>query len=126
MTSQYPTRLTVLFDGGCPLCSREISHYRQLAPVGEVEWIDVTREADRLVCFGVTSQAAMQTFHVLDRDGHLHLGVRGFLVLWEALPYYRQLARLCRFLHVIPLLEWGYARFARWHYRRRCSTTACG
>ncbi|MGI9214000.1 MAG: thiol-disulfide oxidoreductase DCC family protein, partial [Methylococcaceae bacterium] len=58
--------LTVLFDGGCPLCTREIAHYRGLSHRGNIEWIDVTRESARLIEWGLSSTEAMARFHVMD------------------------------------------------------------
>lgn len=34
--------LTVMFDGACPLCRREISVYQSLTPLEPVQWLDVS------------------------------------------------------------------------------------
>jgi len=120
-----PVSLTVLYDGGCPLCGREISHYRKLAALRTIEWVDVTSNAERLAQFGVIAEDAMAEFHVFDESGQLHKGADGFVVLWQALPYYRWLAKLCLWLRLLPLMRWGYGYFAQWHFRRRCVTEIC-
>jgi predicted DCC family thiol-disulfide oxidoreductase YuxK len=117
--------LTVLYDGGCPLCSREIAQYRRLDRAERVRWIDVTQPGADLDAYGVTQKEAMAVFHVIDRSGKMHKGVRGFLILWDEFPRYRSLAKLVRALHAVPLLEWGYGHFARWHFRHRCDEGAC-
>lgn len=117
---QSSHQLVVLYDGGCPLCSREIAHYRRLAVGLPIDWLDVTQPEAGLGRFGLTRVEAIRRFHVIDRCGTRQLGARAFLALWEELPRYCWLARACRRLGLAPLLEWGYARFADWHFRRRC------
>ncbi len=116
----------VFFDGGCPLCSREINHYRTLHAIKMIEWIDITLEPERLQAYGFTVADAMAEFHVLDtRDSHVYKGIDGFLLLWNALPYYRYLSFFCKHLHIVPLMKWAYIRFAQWHFQKRCSEGHC-
>lgn len=120
------SRMTVLYDGGCPLCSREINHYRRLAGERPIEWADVTQPDTDLARFGLNTREAMQWFHVVDSAGAMHVGARAFIALWAELPRYHCLAGLCRSLGLAPLLEAVYVRFANWHFRRRCRDGACG
>ncbi|MFM8330815.1 MAG: thiol-disulfide oxidoreductase DCC family protein [Candidatus Methylumidiphilus sp.] len=120
------SELTVLFDGGCPLCSREIAHYRKLASLRPVAWLDVAAIDGNPEAFGVSRGDALAQFHVRDADGRWHVGADGFVLLWQALPYYRWLAWVCLKLHLLPLLRRLYGPFARWHYRRRCAAGVCG
>lgn len=118
-------RAVVLYDGGCPLCGREIAHYRRLAGGLPIDWLDVTQPDAGLDRFGLSLPEAIRLFHVIDRSGTMQVGARAFLALWAELPRYRWLAWVCRGLGLAPLLEWGYARFAGWHFRRRCHAGAC-
>ena len=118
--------LTVLFDGGCPLCSREIAHYRKLTSLIPIQWLDIISDDAMLRRLRVKREDAMAEFHVLDEMGRLHKGADGFVVLWQALPYYRWLARVCVALRMLPLMRRSYARFARWHFKRRCESETCG
>lgn len=121
-----PNTLTVLFDGGCPLCSREIAHYQQLTSRMPIDWVDITQDRERLRSLGLSVAEAMAEFHVIDGSGQVYKGADGFVALWQALPYFHWLASLCKTLHLLPLMRWGYAHFARWHYRRRCQAGVCG
>ncbi len=117
--------LTVFFDGGCPLCRREIEHYRKLKARKPIQWIDITQPHAPLADYGVEQDSAMRRFHVLDDHGRFHIGAHGFVTLWAQLPYYRYLASLVRTLSVVPLLDQVYARFADWHFGRRCRDGLC-
>ena len=117
---------TILFyDGGCPLCRREIEHYRQLDRAGRIDWIDISRDTSRLQAMGITLETAMARLHVLHRDGWLATGAAAFVVVWSELPYYRWLARLVEGLGLLPLLERLYSRFAHWRFQRRCREGIC-
>lgn len=118
-------RPVVLFDGGCPLCRREIDHYRRLRDADAVRWVDITCD-DRLEQrFGVGVEAAMARFHVRDSGGRWHTGAQAFVELWSVLKRYRWLARLVRGLRLTAVLEWGYVRFAERRLRQRCRDGAC-
>jgi predicted DCC family thiol-disulfide oxidoreductase YuxK len=120
------TTITVLYDGGCPLCSREINHYRRIASELPIEWVDVTLPEVDLGRFDLTREEALRLFHVVDASGTMQMGAKAFIALWAVLPGYRWFAKLCRGLRIAPLLERIYVRFAGWHYRRRCPEGSCG
>ncbi len=108
--------LTVLYDGACPLCRREIGVYRGLQPL----------QADAPVCFadvsdtslplppGTTREQLLARFHVRGRDGQLLSGAQAFLSLWAALPGWRWLALAGRVPGVAWAMERGYRLFLRW------------
>ena len=115
----------MFYDGGCPLCRREIKHYRRLDSANRIDWIDISRDASLVQAMGVTLDTAMARLHVLHRDGWLATGAYAFAVVWSELPYYRWLARLLYGLGLLPLLERLYSRFARWRFQRRCREGVC-
>jgi len=111
-----PPQLTVLYDGECPLCRREIGIYRGLRPL----------QSDSPVCFadvndtmlrlppGTTREQLLARFHVRGRDGVLLSGAQAFLALWAALPGWRWLALAGRLPGAAWVMERGYRRFLRW------------
>jgi predicted DCC family thiol-disulfide oxidoreductase YuxK len=118
--------LTVLYDGGCPLCSREINHYRRLASFRPVRWVDVTQDDAGIEGFGLDQAEALRLFHVIDASGELQTGLRAFMALWSELPGYRWLSVAIRQSRAETWLERLYRRFAAWHFRRRCPDGVCG
>ena len=135
---------TVFYDGACPLCRREIAHYRRLRGAERVLWIDemagpklvvldtmnlwidIARADAPLATYGLSRELAMARLHVRDTAGHWQTGAFGFAELWSHLPVYRWLARALRMLRLLPLLDRVYASFARWRLRRACDERTCG
>lgn len=116
---------TVYFDGGCPLCAREIAHYRRCrAEADALVWIDAARDDAALAAAGLDRSAAMRRFHVRV-EGQWRIGVPGFVALWERIPAYRGLAWWVRALHLEGPLQWVYERFAARRYARRCADDRC-
>ena len=114
-----PSPLVVFYDGGCPLCRREIAHYRRCRGAERVDWVDIVAEPARLQPFGLAPDAAMRRFHVW-AQGQWQIGVPGFLALWACLPGYRWLARVVTLLRLETPLQALYERFAARRFRRRC------
>ncbi|MBK5941551.1 thiol-disulfide oxidoreductase DCC family protein [Halochromatium roseum] len=119
------TELKTFFDGGCPLCSREIAHYRKIDRDGRIQWIDITQEADALAGAGLDLPSAMRRLHVQASDGRLLSGVEAFVAIWQRLPRWYLLAGLVTRLRLTQPLEWGYQRFAERRFRQRCAEGAC-
>ena len=110
-TNQSAPALTVLYDGACPLCRREIGVYRDLQPLqpgSPVCFADVSNTALTLPA-GTTREQLLARFHVMDRDGHLISGAQAFLALWAALPGWRWLALAGR----LPGASWVLERMYR-------------
>jgi ubiquinone biosynthesis monooxygenase Coq7 len=104
--------ITVLYDGGCPLCRREIGVYRGLQASAPVCYADL---ADPAVALpeGVTREQLLARLHVRQSDGRLVSGARAFLALWSVLPGWRWLAALGRVPGVAGLMEVAYRGFLR-------------
>lgn len=115
----------MFFDGGCPLCKREVAHYRALDRRNRVSWIDISRETRVLEEHGIALDAAMHSLHALDEQGRVVSGAAAFVVVWRQLPVYRHLAWLVEKSGMVPLLDRVYVRFAAWRFRRRCDGNAC-
>jgi predicted DCC family thiol-disulfide oxidoreductase YuxK len=106
--------LTVLYDGECPLCRREIGVYRGLQPSTPVCWADVSDPASDLPA-GTSRTQLLARFHVRDSRGELLSGARAFLALWAALPGWRWLALVGR----LPGAMWAMERLYRLFLRAR-------
>ena len=102
-------RLTVYFDGSCPLCRREIAIYRRLPEALNIAWVDVSAWQD---LGGVLScEAAMARFHVRDAQGHLFSGAAAFSRMWRVFPGWRWLGYLSAWPPMSWLCELAYRLF---------------
>ena len=109
-----PLPLTVLYDGECPLCRREMAVYQGLQPTEPVCFADVSDPSVPLPS-GTTRGQLLARFHVRGSDGQLLSGAPAFLALWAALPGWRWLALVGR----LPGAAWVMERLYRFFLRYR-------
>ena len=119
------TRPIVFYDGGCPLCRREIMHYQRIDRERRIQWTDIQQEPDTLQAHGLSWQQAMQRMHVRDSDGRMASGANAFAALWRHIPRYSFLARIVALPGINWTAEQVYSVFARRRYRSRCSDQVC-
>ncbi len=111
--------LTVLYDGGCPLCRREIGLYQRISEDAPLRFCDISRpnadvDADQQsLPAGLTRAQLLARFHVQRDDGLLFSGAAAFVQLWQTLPGWRWLARLSRLPGMLWLMERCYRGFLR-------------
>lgn len=80
---------TVLYDGGCGLCSRVVRTLRRLDRLGRIEFLDVTSQwkaiAERYP--HLSQDACLTDIHIAGRDGGVRLGFEGYRSLAWVLPF---------------------------------------
>lgn len=101
--------LTVWFDGGCPLCTREIALMRRLDRAKAIRFVDVA-SADSSC--PIDRAALLARFHARE-DGVLLSGAAAFAAMWRAIPWLRPLGLLARNRLVLAGLERVYVAFLR-------------
>ena len=108
--------LTVLYDGACPLCRREVGMYKGLTPLEPVAWRDISEPNAALPAEAATAgdrAAYLARFHVQRADGQVLSGAEAFVALWSALPGWRWLGRVAALPGVTPVMEVVYRLFLR-------------
>ena len=106
-----PQKPVLYFDGGCPVCAREVAMYRA-QPGGEnVCWVDVTRCEAAELGPDLTREAALARIHLRRPDGGLISGAAAFAALWPTLPRWVWLGRAFRSGIALRMLEAGYRAF---------------
>lgn len=101
-------QLEVWFDGGCPLCRREIALMRRLDRGERIRFIDLTGTSS---CPLDRAQMLVR-FHARE-DGVVLSGAAAFAAMWRAIPLLRPLGLAARLPVIEALLEWLYVRFLR-------------
>ena len=104
----------VYYDGGCPVCSREIALYQRLSDgaADRPAFENIAVEQARLP-EGISREAALARFHVRLGSGEVVSGAAAFIALWRATPRFRLLGRACSLPPLPWLLERGYGLFLK-------------
>lgn len=110
-------KLTVFYDGACPLCAREIGFYQNRQGADTVTWLDVSALGAAVVSPGLSKDQAMARFHVLGPDGKLLSGGAAFAQLWRVLPGFRLLGRIGQTAPAAWILKHAYNGFLRFRPR---------
>ena len=105
--------ISVLYDGACPLCAREIAMYRRQQGTDAIRWLDVSQIPEGDIPLGLSRQAVLARFHVISRDGSVAVGAAGFVELWKAIPKLHLVGRLASLPPVFSIFELGYSLFLR-------------
>ncbi|MFM9828544.1 MAG: thiol-disulfide oxidoreductase DCC family protein [Sphingomonas sp.] len=102
-------QLTVWFDGGCPLCRREIALMQRLDRAGAIDFVDV---ASGDASCPIDRAELLQRFHARE-DGMVLSGAAAFAAMWRAIPVLRPFGLAARHPWVLALLDHAYRRFLR-------------
>ncbi|PYD75662.1 thiol-disulfide oxidoreductase DCC family protein [Novacetimonas pomaceti] len=101
--------LIVWYDGGCPLCLREIALMRRLDRAKRIHFVDLT---DPTQPCPLDRQLLLDRFHA--RKGSvIYDGAAAFAAMWRAIPVLRPLGELARLPPVLWRLEAAYRGFLR-------------
>jgi predicted DCC family thiol-disulfide oxidoreductase YuxK len=109
--SEPANTCTVYYDGGCPVCAREIGFYQSRSG-DAVRFVDVAAATDDPAP-DLDRASALARFHVRTADGRLVSGGRAFAELWKTVPALRALGRLASVPPIPTLLDLAYAMFLR-------------
>ena len=72
-------KLTIFFDGGCPLCKREVDFLQSRNQKGYLSFIDINTSDFYLdLKYGITYKQAMERIHALRSDGSLIKDIKVF------------------------------------------------
>ncbi|WP_010186560.1 thiol-disulfide oxidoreductase DCC family protein [Sphingomonas sp. PAMC 26605] len=113
MTASAPSRahcVTVWYDGGCPLCAREIAWLRRLDRARRIDFVDVAAGAP--ASCPIDRADLLARFHARE-NGALLSGAAAFAAMWRAIPLLRPLGLIARNRGVLAGFEAGYRLFLR-------------
>ena len=109
----------VFYDDKCPLCSKEINHYRKLKTLHPIRWVPIYQEEEIIQQYGFIKQDLLERLHVVRGDGVVVTGASAFATIWHAIKIYRPVGTIVYKLHLIPVLDIAYHHFAKWRSKRR-------
>jgi predicted DCC family thiol-disulfide oxidoreductase YuxK len=106
-------RPTVYYDGGCPVCSREVGFYQGRDVSDSFAWVDVARADEAALGQGLSRNEALARMHVRRADGTIVSGAAAFAEIWRGIPGLRWLGRMLAVPPFGALAELGYRLFLR-------------
>ncbi|MEM7465004.1 MAG: DUF393 domain-containing protein [Pseudomonadota bacterium] len=107
-------KLTVFYDGGCPICKKEIELYRKIDPQKSLIWQDITSLKQHQIPTGKSRKQLLEIFHVNGSNGEWHTGVDAFGVIWSRLPALRRFSFVFSFPVTRHLAIGFYQLFLAW------------
>ena len=103
--------MQVYYDGGCPVCSREIAFYKARPGTDGFVWVDVSQAQGGDLGHDLDRDAAMARMHVRRPDGVLVSGAAAFAQMWQRMPGFRWLGRLLDIPPIGTIAELAYRGF---------------
>jgi predicted DCC family thiol-disulfide oxidoreductase YuxK len=103
------SKVTVWYDGACPLCAREIALMRRLDWRMRIDFVDLVDETKSCP---IGRSVALARFHVLEH-GKILSGAAAFGAMWRVIPLFYPLGLLARNRTVLQGLEWLYLLFLK-------------
>lgn len=109
----FSGKLTVFYDGACPVCVRDRRWYEKLEGKTEdsVEWLDITGRDEQLRELGIDPDKALRELHVKDGQGQVHREMAAYILLMSRVPILKPLAWLIALPVIRPTLAWLYHRW---------------
>ena len=101
----------VIYNGACPICSREVNAYRRMAEDSGASLRFADLNDTDLDTLGLTPETAARRLHVIE-NGRLVSGVDAFSALWHEIPRLGWLARIVSLALVRPVAHLAYERIA--------------
>ena len=105
-------KLTVFYDGACPVCRKEIGYYKTCDGADQITWTDLT-DLEGEVAPGLSKDKALARFHVMDETGGITSGSRAFGKLWVTLPGFKYLGRFVQIWPITQIAEIAYRLFLK-------------
>jgi predicted DCC family thiol-disulfide oxidoreductase YuxK len=101
------SKVTVWYDGACPLCAREIALMRRLDWRRRIDFVDLV---DGNNACPIDRSVALARFHAREH-GKILSGAAAFGAMWRVIPLFYPLGLLARNRTVLQGLEWLYRLF---------------
>ena len=116
--------LTLLYDGSCVVCNKEVMHYLKLDKKNKIKPVDISASNFKAATYGLTDAAVNLHMHAIDDKGKIYVGVDTFIQIWTRIPKYKCLIPIFENRLLRPSIDFGYDVFAR-HIRPRLPKRDC-
>jgi predicted DCC family thiol-disulfide oxidoreductase YuxK len=105
-------KITVFYDGACPVCVRDRRNYEKMAGrgAGAVCWFDITGRDEELRTLGIDPHKALTELHVRDEDNRIYSELDAYILLMRRVTLLKPLAWLIGLPAIRPFLARHYRR----------------
>lgn len=122
-------KLTLLYDGNCVVCDKEVQHYLRLDKQEFIIPINIASNTFSASDYGLVDEDVNLHMHAIEEDGTVYKGVDTFVAIWKRIPKYKFLIPVFENKLLRPTIDLGYDFFAK-HIRKRlpkknCDNGAC-
>lgn len=108
--------IEVYYDGGCPVCSREMQMLSKRDGCGRIRFLDISAEDFDSESVRIPPETLMSRIHARLPDGTVIEGVEVFRRLYAAVGF-RRIVALSRLRGISGLLDAAYRVFANNRHR---------
>lgn len=122
-------KLTVLYDGKCPLCYKEIVHYKKIDRDDLLICIDITHKDFDHKKYNLDLDEINLKLHAIDESGRVFTGVDTFIEIWQRVPKFNLFIKVANNPVLRPIFDLFYIVFARYIRpnlpKRKCDSGSC-
>ena len=122
-------KLSVFYDGGCVLCSKEMDIYIKKDVDDRIDFIDIDAPGFDATQYGLDKDAVHERFHVITKEGTVVVGVDAFKEIWQTLGSFKLLQSLSDTKAGGSVLKLGYRFFVKVRpylpRKQRCEEDRC-
>lgn len=122
------SEIQVFYDGACPLCSKEIEHYRKIDTESKIEFVDIASSSFEASSYGIEGRDYNKKFHVKTADGEFLEGLEAFQQIWTTIDCFRFLNSATRLPVINSLAKAGYtvsSTIRPYLPKKECGTDQC-
>lgn len=99
------TKISILYDGACHLCSYEMTHYKKICDTSKIEFIDITKPDFSANYYNLNAMEVNRYLHVVDSSTKkVWRGIDAFVEIWKRLPGKR-------YSFLVNLFQINFVRF---------------
>jgi predicted DCC family thiol-disulfide oxidoreductase YuxK len=84
--------IKIYYNQSCSICNCEINYYKKKIKNPLFEWVNINDNIKAYIETKKTKDQLMRRMHALVH-GHLVVGAKAFLIIWEEINYLRVLAK---------------------------------
>ena len=99
--------IKIYYNQSCSICNCEINFYKKKIKNPLFEWVNINDNIKAYIETKKTKDQLMRRMHVMVH-GHLVVGAKAFLIIWEEINYLKILAKILRNPIIYPFFFVAY------------------